>query len=53
MLPLEKIKLLGTTKKRVTKGKNGKNVPRLEITEILLIQWNPITNDYQHESRVL
>ena len=31
-------KLLGITKNKVTKDKNGKNVPHLEITEVVLIQ---------------
>ena len=47
------MKLLGSTKKSVTKDKNGKNVPHLEITEILLVQCNTVNNGYQHDSRVL
>ena len=31
-------KLLGSTKTKVTKDKNGKNVPHLEITEVVLTQ---------------
>ena len=33
----EMIKLLGTTKSKITKDENGENVPRLEITEVVLI----------------
>ena len=30
-----------------------KNVPHLEITEVVLIDSNIVKNDYQHDSRVL
>ena len=33
--------------------KNGKNVPHLEITEVVLVQFDTVNNDYQHYSRVL
>ena len=33
--------------------KNGKNVPHLQITEILLVHCNIVNNDYQQDSRVL
>ena len=32
LLTLETIKLLGSTKKKISKSKNGENVPHLEIT---------------------
>ena len=32
---LETKKLLGSTKSKIAKDKNGKNVPHLEITEVL------------------
>ena len=52
------MKLLGSTKNKITKDKNGENVPHLEITEIILVTMNNITidivnNDYQYDSRVL
>ena len=47
------MKLLGNTKSKITKGKNGKNVPHLEITEVVLIHCNIVNNDYQQDSRVL
>ena len=47
------MKLLGTTKSKITKDKNGKNVPHLEITEVILVHCNTVNNDYQHDSRVL
>ena len=36
----ETIKLIGSTKSKVTKDGNGENVPRLEITELILVHWN-------------
>ena len=47
------MKLLGTTKSKIKKDKNGKNVPHLEITELVLIHCNIVNNDYQQNSRVL
>ena len=41
------MKLLGSTKNKITKDKNGENVPRLEITEVVLIHCNIVNNDYQ------
>ena len=31
------MKLLGSTKSKVTKDKTGRNVPHLEITEVVLV----------------
>ena len=53
LLTLKKTKLLGSTKSEITKDKNGENVPHLEITEIVLIQCNIASNDYQQDARVL
>ena len=47
------MKLLGSTKSKITKNKNGKNVPHLKITEIVLIHYNTVNNDYQQNSRAL
>ena len=47
------MKLLGNTKNKITKDKNGENVPHLEITEVVLVHCNIINNDYQQDSRVL
>ena len=49
----ETIKLLGSTKNKITKDKNGESVSHLEITETILIHCNIIINDYQDDSRVL
>ena len=47
------MKLLGSTKNKITKDKNGENVPHLEITEVVLIHCNIVNDDYQQDSRVL
>ena len=47
------MKLLGSTENKTTKDKNGKNVPHLEITEVVLVHCNIVNNDYQQDSRVL
>ena len=47
------MKLLGSTKSKISKDKNGENVPHLEITEVILGHFNMINNDYQQDSRVL
>ena len=39
-------KLLGNTENKITKDKNGKYVPHLEITEIVLVHCNIVYNDY-------
>ena len=41
------MKLLGSTKSKITKDKNGENVPYLEITEIELIHYNVVNNSDQ------
>ena len=33
--------------------KNGKNVPHLDTTEVVLVHFNIVNNDYQQDSRVL
>ena len=38
---------------KITKDKNGKNVPYLEITEIILVHCNIVNVDCQQDSRVL
>ena len=47
------MKLLGSTKNKITEDKNGENVPHLEITEVVLVHCNIVNNDYQQDSRVL
>ena len=47
------MKLIGSTKSKITQNKNDENVPRLEITEVVLIHYNVVNNSYQQNSRVL
>ena len=47
------MKLLGSTENKITKDKNGENLPHLEITEVVLVHFNIANNDYQQDSRVL
>ena len=44
------MKLLGSTRSKITKNEN---VPNLEITKVVLVHFNIVNNDYQHDSRVL
>ena len=47
------MKLLGSTESKITKDKNGENVPHLEIVELVLVHCNLVNNDYQKHSRIL
>ena len=47
------MKLLGSTKSKMIKDENGKNVPHLEITEVVLINYNIVHDDYQLDLIVL
>ena len=47
------MKLLGSTKVKVTKDKNSKYVPHLEINKVVLMHCNIVNNDYQQDSRTL
>ena len=53
LLTLETTKLLGSTENKITKNKNGENMPHLEIKEVVLVCCNIVNNDYQQDSRVL
>ena len=53
ILTSETMKLLGSTKSKTTKNKNGENVPHLEITEVALVHCNIVRNNCQQDSRVL
>ena len=53
LLTPETLKLLGSTENKITKDKNGENVPYLEITEAVLVHCNIVNNDYQQDSRVI
>ena len=45
------MELLGSTESKITKDKNGKNLPHLEINEVVLIHCNIVNIDYQQDSR--
>ena len=47
------MKLLGGSKKKITKDKNGKNVSRLKVTEVVLAHCNLVDNAYQNDSTAL
>ena len=46
LLTPEIMKLLGSTKSKITKNENGENVLNLEITEVVLIYCNIVNNKY-------
>ena len=47
------MKLIGSTESKITKDKKDKNVPHLEIEELVLIHCNFVNNNYQQNSRIL
>ena len=47
------MKLLGSTKNKITKDKIREKVPHLEITEVVFFHCDIVNNDYQQYSRVL
>ena len=47
------MKLLGSTKSKITKNENGENMPQLEITEVVLVHYNIVNNDFEQDARVL
>ena len=47
------MKLLGITKTKITGEKNGKNVPHLEVVEVVLVHCNIVDDSYQQNSRIL
>ena len=49
----ETMKLLGSTERKITKDKNGENVPHLQVVELVLVHFNLVNNDYQQDSRIL
>ena len=53
LLTPETMKLLGSTKNKKTKDKDGENIPHFEITKVILVHCNIVNNDYQQDSRVL
>ena len=53
LLMLETIKLIGSTKSKITKNEDSENVPDLEISEVILVHRNVAINNYQQNSIVL
>ena len=53
LLTPETMKLLLNSENKITKDRNGENVPYLEITEVALVYCNIVNNDYHQDSRVL
>ena len=53
LIASQTMKLLGSTKSKITKDENGKNVTNLEITEVVVVHCNIVNNDYQGDSRAL
>ena len=49
LLTPETMKLLGSTKSKITKDENGESLPHLQITEVVLIYCNIVDNDYQQD----
>ena len=52
LLTPETMKLLGSTESKITKDKNGENMPHLEIVELVLVHCNLLNDDYQQDSRI-
>ena len=53
LLTFETMKLLQSSKSKISKDKNLKNVFHLEITEVVLVHCNIISNYYQQYLRVI
>ena len=53
LLTPETMKLLRSIENKITKDKNGKSVPHLELTEAVLVHYNIVNNDCQQDLRVL
>ena len=48
----ETMKVLGSTENKIIQEKNSETVPQLEITEVILVHYYVVNNDYQQDSRV-
>ena len=53
LLALEMMKLLGSTKDKITKDKDSENVLHLEITEVVLVHCNIVSKNYQQSFKSL
>ena len=52
LLMPETIKLIGSTRSKVTKDETGENVPHLEIAEVVLAHYNIVNNDLANNGLV-
>ena len=53
LLTSETMKLVGSAESKITEDKNGENVPRLEVVELVLVHCNLVNNDYKQDSGIL
>ena len=53
LLTPETMKLLESAESKITKDKNGENIPHLVIVKLVLVHCNLVSNDYQEHSRIL
>ena len=47
------MKLYGITKNKITEDGNDKNLHHSEINKVVLVHCDIVSNDYQHDGRVL
>ena len=47
------MRLLGNTENVIAKNRNGENVPKLEIVDVISMHCNVVNNSYQQVSKVL
>ena len=53
LLTPETIKLLGSAEIKITRNKNGENVPHSEVVELVLVHCHLVNNDCQQDLRIL
>ena len=53
LLTPETMKLPVSIESKITKDKNGENVPHLVVVELALVHCNLVNNDYPQDSRIL
>ena len=53
LLTPQKMKLHGSTKSKITKDENGKNVHNFEIADVVLVHCNAVNNNHLQNSRFL
>ena len=53
ILTTDTMELLRSTKSKTTKDENGENMPRLAITEVVLVYCNIVNNNYLEDLRDL